>query len=403
MFAFSLINKCSVSHQELKVKFLINIPLKVDSEDEAQKRCRYLLDALYHSGFKEEDSVLPNDSGKPVLKDVAVIFGMNRKYSPDAVQVLKRLETIRYDTKIKYSIITYTWGSGGTIAQDAKEPPFQNIREHLKNSPATEKLVEDLRGDDQRCLVYFSFVDSDTFDFNSIYSEYLEIVREELKKDNIPPTVMSTGYEFHRGSDYHIASWQDRTVRVALAEVEPLFVYYPEPNFCVLVKDKLNAIEESFIQKGRNNMEAPILVSRVRKRDHFKAVFPYRKPIIIVVPERFKLSDQGLITGQSTLDGRNLAIGAYCNGVLTNEQTYIKEALANESKKKKGIAGTNRGFIIDLFNCKTDKEFEERSKKNPFSINGQPAQKLVDAVKAARECKMFIYDLNEKLIRLSLN
>lgn len=379
------------------MKFLISIPLKVDSQDEAQKRCRYLLEALYHSGFKEEDKVLINDSGKIMLKDVAVIFGMNRKYSPDAVQVLKSLETFRYDYTIKYSIITYTWGSGGTIAQDAKEPPFQNIREHLKNSPATKKLVEELRGDDQSCLVYFSFVDSDTICFNSIYSEYLEIVREELKKDNIPPTVMSTGYEFHRGSDHHIASWLDRMIRVALAEVDPLFVYYPEPNFCVLVKDKLNAIEESFIQKGRNNMEAAVLVSRVKKRDHFKAVFPYRNPIIIVVPERFQLCVNCLKTGQSTLDGRNLAIGVNCNGVLTNEQTYIKEALANESKKKKGIAGTNRGFIIELFNCKTDKEFEELSKKNPFSIDGQCAQKLVDAVKEARECRKFIYEFNEKL------
>ncbi|KAK2892405.1 hypothetical protein Q8A67_012393 [Cirrhinus molitorella] len=301
------------STQGLKVKFLINIPLKVDSVDQAQKRCRYLLDALIE-GFREEDMKFMRDkNGKEVLEDIAVIFGMNGKHMPELVEVLKTLGTFKHDCKVKYSIITYTWGSGGTMAQGATEPPYQDIREHLKNHPTTTKLVDELRGNDQRCLMYFSFVDSDTFGFNFIYSEYLQIVREELGKDRIPPTVMSTGYEFHRGSKFHIASWLDRMVRTALAEVYPLFVYYPEPNFCVLVRDKLNSIEESFIDRRRKNMESAVLISQVKTRDNFKAVFSDRNPIIIIVPDRFSLYGKGLMTGQSTLDGMNLATGANCN------------------------------------------------------------------------------------------
>lgn len=232
-----------------------------------------------------------------------------------------------------------------------------------------------LRGNDQSCLVYFSFVDSDTFHFNFIYSEYLQIVRKEWEKDKIPPTVMSTGYEFHRGSKLHIASWLDRMVRTAVAEEYPLFVYYPEPNFCVLVRDELNTIKESFIDKRRKNMESAVLISRVKKRDHFKAVFSDRNPIIIIAPDRFNLSGKGLITGQSTLDGMNLAIGANCNKVLTHESTM------------QGIAGKNRGFIIRLFNCKSDEEFKEMSKKNPFNMKGEEATILVNAIKEAREFK----------------
>ncbi|KAK9976491.1 hypothetical protein ABG768_021696 [Culter alburnus] len=384
------------SVQGLKVKFLINIPLKVNSEDDAQKRCRYLLDAL-SEGFKEEEMKFIKDkSGKEVLEDVAVVIGMNGKHSPELVQILKKLETFRYDCKIKYSIITYTWGIGGTIAQDATEPPYQHIRENLKNDGATTKLVEELRGNDRSCLVYFSFVDSDTIRFNYIYSEYLQIVREELKKDSIPPTVMSTGYEFHSGSDYHIASWLDRMVRVAVAEVNPLFVYYPEPNFCVLVPDGLNTIKESFIHKGRRNMESPILINRVKTRANFKAVFSDRNPIIIAIPARFMLSGQGLKTGQSTLDGMNLAKGAYSQGVLTNYQTFNKEG-PNESTKKPGITGKNRGFIIQLYNAKNEQELEQLSKKNPFTIDGNDATILVNAIRGAREYKNFVLEFNEKL------
>lgn len=251
---------------------MINIPLKVDSEDVAQGRCRYLLDALI-DGFKEEDRKFMKDkNGKDVLEDVAVVFGMNGKHSPELVQVLKKLETFRHNCTIKYSIITYTWGRGGTIAKDATKPPYQSIREHLKDDAATTKLVEELREKDPHCLVYFSFVDSNTIKFNSIYSEYLQIVREELRKDSIPPTVMSTGYEFDSSSEYHSVSRLDRFIRVVMAEQQPLLVYYPEPNFCVLVPDKHNTIKESFIDKKRKKMESDVLISQVKTRANFKGV-----------------------------------------------------------------------------------------------------------------------------------
>lgn len=384
------------SVQKAKVKFLINIPVKVDSEDQAMKRCRYLLDALYGEGFNEADrKVMKDKSGKEVLEDVAVVFGMNGKYSPQLDQVLKKLQTFRYECKVRYSIITYTWGNGGTIAKDATEIPFQHIREYLKNNPATTKLVEELRGNDPSCPVYFSFVDSDTIRFNYIYSEYLQIIQEKPYL----PTVMSTGYEFHSGSDHHIASWLDRTVRTALAEVNPLFVYYPEPNFCVLVPDSCNTIKESFIHKKRKNMESAVLISQVKNRPNFEAVFSDKNPIIIDIPARFTLTGKGLKTGQSTLDGMNLAKGVNCNEVLTNAQTFSKEGLTNESKKIKGIAGKNRGFIMKFYNAKNDQEIEELIKKNPFTMDADKtvAKCLTDAIIQARECRMFFEEFDRKL------
>lgn len=261
--------------------------------------------------------------------------------------------------------------------------PYQDIREYLKNHTATRELADDFRRADPHCRVYFSFIDSDTVKFNHIYSEYLQIVREELKKDGIPPTVMSTGYEFTHDSDHHIASWLDRMVRVAMAETDPLLVYYPEPNFCVLVREKFNTIEESFIKERRKkdeyHMESPVLIRQVKNRPSFK-------PIIILTPERFELKDKGLKTGQSHLAGMTLATGAMCHSVLQHKE------------KMKGIYRKNKGYIVKLFECKNEKEFEELSKKNPFvTPDGKEATSLIEAVREARQYKKFIYEFNEKL------
>ncbi|KAG7320696.1 hypothetical protein KOW79_015111 [Hemibagrus wyckioides] len=411
------------SVQPLKIKFLINIPLKVDSEEQAKARCGYLLDKL-PGGFREEDRIITKGkNGKNVLEDVAVIFGMNGKYTPGLDKVLKKLQDFEYDCKdthIKHSVITYTWGKGGTIAQELPDPnpaedliPYQDIREYLKNNDATKELVEELRGKDPHCLLYFSFVDSDTVNFNSIYSEYIQTVREELRKDKVPPTVMSTGYEVNRNSEHHIATWLDRMTRVAVAEVHPLLVYYPEPNFCVLVRHGLNTIMESFIKPNRNKnqprvMESAVLIRRVKERENFKAVFSDKEPIHIDTPGRFKLSGKGLVTGQSALEGMNLAICTYANGVLTNARVYNKEQAGpsdpvKQGKLPKGITGINRAFIIDLYNCKDDMQFEELVKKNPYDINGKVATILVEAIRAARKYRNVIYELDEMFAKLEIS
>lgn len=138
------------------------------------------------------------------------------------------------------------------------------------------------------------------------------------------------------------------------------------------------------------------MINRVKTRANFKAVFSDRNPIIIVIPDRFTLSGQGLKTGQSTLDGMNLAKGANCHGVLTNYQTFNKEG-PNESTNKPGITGKNRGFIIQLYNAKNEQELEQLSKKNPFTIDGNDATILVNAIREAREYKNFVLEFNEKL------
>ena len=89
-------------------------------------------------------------------------------------------------------------------------PPYQYIREKIKNHDNSKILVQALR-QYGNALVYFSIIDSDTKSFNGIYSAYLRIT------GNSSPTVMSTGYEFSGDKTDHlfqVASQVDRMVRV---------------------------------------------------------------------------------------------------------------------------------------------------------------------------------------------
>lgn len=378
---------------------MINIPLKVDSVTQAQRRYGYILSNLESEGFKDEHKkFIKKKNGVEVLEDVAVIFGMNGKHTPQLAQVMEELKKAPgHVCKINYSIVTYTWGKGGTIAQDVPEGkiPYRDIREHLKKEAGN--LVDELRGNDPGCLVYFSFVDSDTVKFNTIYSEYLEIVREELKKDDsIPPTVMSTSYELNHDSEHWIASRIDREVRTAIAEEHPLLVYYPEPNFCVLLRKGLNTLDESFVgtrrKKGEYTMESPVLIRQLKDRPDFKAVFDgfFRRPIIIQTPDRFKLKDKGLITGQSHLDRMNMATGMLANMAIT------------PGDKTSTWYYSCRGAIMRLYNCKSDQDFEKtreevRKQQNIKTIDENEFKILIESIKAARAYKQFVYELEDAL------
>lgn len=168
-------------------------------------------------------------------------------------------------------------------------PPYQIIREAIKNDQST---LDHIKKHKDKCLesaVYLSVVDSDTYNFNGIYSAYNRIVAQHLF---IPPTVMSTGYEFplEEGYPFHIASKIDRLIRVATASLIPTGTYYPEPNFCVLVKQGVNNILESFIDEELDNykLESVALLRKIKKRGEVNFVFVDENPIITTLPERAK-------------------------------------------------------------------------------------------------------------------
>ncbi len=242
--------------------------------------------------------------------------------------------------------------------------PYQNLRESLKNHENTKELIK--KAQKSNLYVYISFIDSDTINFNGIYSSYLK----NYDYDNKIATVMSTGYGFEKekedDSPYIEACKRDRNIRITIARKFPQGVYYPEPNLCILVlKDKVT-IEESFIDKKRGDgyyYESPILLTNLfkqRDKNEQKWLFLDENPLITKIPDRIrkiKFSEEFSkghqpyeddikkmqLISQSTEGILNFAKGLYCNrGFSLKDETKIYEfnqcvsqilSLSNESNQ----------------------------------------------------------------------
>ncbi|XP_062311782.1 uncharacterized protein LOC134016431 [Osmerus eperlanus] len=357
--------------QNPKIKFLIQVPMWVPVPDKEHPKknimsqCQRLLDLLQDTGFNEED--------RGHLEDVAIIIGLNGKHDPKLSGILEQLQKIKEKAKLKFEKVSFTWGPGGNIPYNREAVPYSRIREHLKNCEETKKLVRKLRGNDEECLVYFSFVDADTVDFNEVYSSYLQIVDTHVNTHKIPPTVMSTGYEFLE-KEFQLASQIDREVRIRTADCFPLGTYYPEPNFCVLLPKAEETLPESFINthSKAENMESPTLIRQVKKRSDipFTALFPRGQPIITAVPPGIKLK-KGEVTTQCHHDPFIWATSAYTHGELKYEP-------ARGPKRFYNI----RAYLMRLLTC-DDEEFKKRC--GEFSFTGPGVEQLKAAAQAWRE------------------
>jgi hypothetical protein len=161
--------------------------------------------------------------------------------------------------------------------------PYQELRELAKNHETTKELIRKTRQECPGSDVYLSIIDGDTVSFNGIYSAYLRI------HANRRPTIMSTGYIFsleNQGDTPFVrGSELDRKIRVATAEFVKLGVYIPEPNFCILVPNDLDTLEESFVDKERKNCnaESAVLIRNLIKSrgiDELTVIFSSDNPII---------------------------------------------------------------------------------------------------------------------------
>lgn len=360
-------------NQDQKIKFLINVPMWVPlpdnnrTQEQIQLQVQNLLTLLEGTGFKEED--------KEHLEDVAIIIGLNGKDSPELRKQLSMLMNMKEKTVLKFKKISFTWGPKGDIKYEdsinkKKDTPYTDIREYLKDHEETKQLVRELRGQDPDALIYFSCIDADTVSFNQVYSSYLEIVRKHCNTHSgIPPTVMSTGYEFPEG-DFKRPSQVDRMTRIQTAKHFPLGTYYPEPNFCVLLLKGEDTLTESFLGKGKT-MESAKCIKKVKVRDEFIAVFTADNPIITSVPARCKVNKDGLTTAQSHYNPRVWATSANIHG-------EIKSKL-----KGQGCSGKTRGFLMELLTC-PDEEFENKCKELPV-VKDDAFHKLCEAAAEVRE------------------
>ncbi|MDF2966084.1 MAG: hypothetical protein K0Q51_1472 [Rickettsiaceae bacterium] len=171
--------------------------------------------------------------------------------------------------------------------------PYQELRELIKNHENTLNLIKYARTNNPNVSLYLSIIDGDTKSFNGIYSAYMRII----DKSKILPTIMSTGYEFteERAGDYPFVegSRLDRLIRVATAANMQWSVYYPEPNFCILVPPNQSTVKASFIDKSikLKNAESVALIRNLLKTEgagEFTAVFINDNPLLTSIPYRVR-------------------------------------------------------------------------------------------------------------------
>lgn len=364
------------NQNQQKIKFLINVPMEVcldnNTKEQFRSQCQSLLTLLENTGFSKED--------KTHLRDVAIVIGLNGKHSPELKEFLKELKDQKEITSLQFAKITYTWGPEGDIKYDPNKSankkgkiiypiPYRKIREHLKDHKTTRKLVRRLRGDEE-CQIYFSFVDSDTKNFNKVFSSYLNIVRNH----NQIPTVMSTGYAFPLDSRFAEACNADREVRIMTAAIYPLGTYYPEPNFCVLLEEGKDRLTEKFVGQGET-MESSKLIRAVSERADFTAVFANGNPIITTVPPKWTQNYQGLLIPQSHVKPYNWATSAY---------THQKVRYTGKPSRFHNI----RKYLMAMIKCEDGDTFAREYNEFQFPFSGNQSNLLYRAVCAFREYRL---------------
>ena len=297
----------------------LDLNLNQKETEATDSKAKIFLDLLEKTGFERQD--------KDNLGNIGVSIGLNRPMSLSNKRnksLIKQL-ICKEESDIKHNKFGFFWGmnwtdkSGnpvkfGTVQSFYKQlkkkdsdkakkfleinedeegptPPYQDIREKIKNHNNSKILLETLRKDGN-ALVYFSMIDSDTKSFNGIYSAYLRITGNSF------PTVMSTGYEYSSDrTDYplHVASHVDRMVRVITVRHIQLGVYYPEPNICILIPEKCKTLPESFIDQSFKNkaFESASLLRKIKDREDVTCVFSEDKPLITTIPDRAKLTKAG--------------------------------------------------------------------------------------------------------------
>lgn len=227
-------------------------------------------------------------------------------------------------------------------------PPYQNIRECIKSHRLTEDIIKHwkFKYQNTNLIIYYSFIDGDTKSFNGIYSAYRCIV-QKAQRSCKPPIVMSTGFEFNIQDGYPllVGSKLERLIRTVTSRLFGPGVYYPEPNFCVLLPNDENILPYSFVDKKQKDgkMESPILIRNILKCSTGTMRYYGTENALITDAVRAKFSSirkQGLLRFSSL----------FCNEGIPNSEDLNRLKLIIQStlnpKKWAEMLYCNRGFTV---------------------------------------------------------
>lgn len=243
-------------------------------------------------------------------------------------------------------------------------PPYQHIRETVKNHPFNNDVIQKLKEQSPNSIIYVSFVDGDTKDFNGMYSGYVELIRESKE----PPKVMSTGYEFPQedGHPLYVGSKLERLIRVVTAKAFGPGVYYPEPNFCVLLQGQ-DLSNYSFVDRKQadGRLESPILLRALLGTS--LPVFSEKNPVV-TSSDRAQKSSSGLIFSQQFSKGGapnaddRRRLSQIIQSTL-NPKQWAEALYFNRAFKLSGFVGVKGTFVSLMTNLRKDPDDQKTVEK----------------------------------------
>ena len=196
--------------------------------------------------------------------------------------------------------------------------PYDGIRNQVKNHKFTKEFVSGLSKEGNE--VYVLSADPDAISLkpapsqkqgageipvkemaNALFARYDKIIRANTRKidgKEVLPAIVSGGYEFRLpiagGQTQDVltvaANKLDMAIRQAMAQIDPLTVYFPEPNTIVRVQKGAKTIEASFNSKaGKGEGQALVADLRKKRQLQTKDVVFNLDAAIETKSERFKV------------------------------------------------------------------------------------------------------------------
>ncbi|MEV4502213.1 M91 family zinc metallopeptidase [Streptomyces klenkii] len=238
------------------------------------------------------------------------------------------------------AVLSFLWRapSGSRSLSDQKTIPYGAIRQAIAGSNQARDFAEALyAGGKGYERIYFHTGDADVIALSTPGGTPLfDAAADRLRQKNWPD-LFSGGYRLPEGSDprVDIATAMDRDVRVAMAEVDPRTVYFPEPNTFVKLLDGLTGLEDG-VTFGTGDQEGEALaksLGKTRGEDKDNRVFA---PDCSVVTDGDRLVKAILATpGTGPLSARVVAL----------RQSYTQSHARREEWRKR---------VLDFYEVKAD-------------------------------------------------
>ncbi|MCQ8773534.1 type III secretion system effector protein [Streptomyces telluris] len=267
------------------------------------------------------------DEATATRQGCALVIGLNEGYSYGESDA-KRAERVAGQRRIideftnawrqeksafPVAVLSFLWCApkGRTSLHDQKTIPYGAIRQAIAGSDRTQEFVKALYADGKGYeRIYFHTGDADVLSLRTPGGTPLfDAAADRLQKGNWPD-LFSGGYRLPEGGDprVDIATAMDRDVRVAMADVDPRTVYFPEPNTFIKLLDGLTRLEDG-VTFGTGDQEGEALaksLGNLRGEDKENRVFA---PDCSVVTDGERLVKAILDTpGTGPVSGRVVAL-----------------------------------------------------------------------------------------------